>query len=173
MTRAWPLYVLLALVLTVGVGVGFSLITAGRQVTAFRRDFVVEASRTAAWRHFAQAKAWPSWATYIRQVDVEPDGELTARSVATLRLHSGPDTTFRMSEFEPEQHWMWSSRALWFTLNYDHAFESLSDRQTRMTLHMRVSGFGNWLFAPVIAAASRKNLDAAIPKLQDEMRTLR
>ena len=160
----------LALVGVGAVAAAVGLATAGQSVTAFRREFVVEAPREAAWRHFARAKDWPSWATYIRQVEVVPDGDLTAETVATIHLHSGPSSTFRMREFDPYRHWMWSMDVLWFRLDYDHAFEPVSDTQTKMILHMRVTGFGKSLFGRVIESTARRDLDAAISRLIAEMK---
>ena len=59
---------------------------------------------------------------------------------------------------------------LWFTSLYDHAFERISDRQTRMVFHMRMTGFGNDLFARLIGVATAAGGHAeALQRLADEI----
>jgi Polyketide cyclase / dehydrase and lipid transport len=138
-------------------------------VQAFHREFVVDAPLVAAWDHFASAAEWPSWHADLKRVDVTPPGALGAASVATLYPHKGPATTFRMTVFEPHRHWTWIGRLLWFSLVYDHRFEHVDERHTRITLHIDVGGVGASVFGRIVGAGSTKSLDKAIPKLMAEM----
>ncbi len=98
-------------------------------LTAFRCEIVVNVPREIAWEHFSRPMQWRSWL-----------GDTGAPTAVTPSEVVGPDTVakfgdsfgFRMTQFAPPDHWMWSANAGWLTLDYDHVFEPISDRQTRM-----------------------------------------
>jgi hypothetical protein len=137
---------------------------------AFHRELVVDAPIEAAWHHFNRAADWPSWHTDLLRADVEPPGELGPTSVATLHARKGPAVKFRMVTFEPYRHWTWVAKLLWCTLEYDHRFEKLAERRTRIVLHTEVHGAGAGLFARIIGGAGGKSLDKALPRLVDQMK---
>ena len=154
-----------ALIAVVVLGV----VLANEPTTAFRKEFVVSVPRDTAWQHFNRATEWPSWATYIKSVELNPPGELGPTTVGTVNLHTGQTTVFRMTAFEPRDHWQWSTSLLWFTLDYDHLFHRVSDLETRVVLHMKVKGFGKSALAFLIGRMAGPDLDASIPKLIKEM----
>ena len=99
----------------------------------------------------------------------QPAGELGPATTGIVNLQNGQTTTFQMTAFEPKDHWQWSTSLLWFTLDYDHLFQRVSDLETRIVLQMRVKGFGKNLFAFAIDRMASPDLDASIPKLIKEM----
>ena len=156
---------ILALVAAVVLGV----VLANDPTTAFRKEFFVSVPRDTAWQHFNRVTEWPSWASYIKSVEITPPGELGPDTVGTVILQNGQTTVFRMTAFEPRNHWQWSTGVLWFTLDYDHAFQRMSDLETRVVLHMKVKGFGKSVLAFVINRMASPDLDASIPKLISQM----
>ena len=161
--------IILAIIAMVVLGV----VLANEPTTAFRKEFIVSVPRDTAWQHFNRATEWPSWASYIKSVELTPAGEIGPTTVGTVNLQNGQSTTFTMTGFEPKDHWQWSTSLLWFTLDYDHAFQRMSDLETRMVLHMKVKGFGKNLLAFAIDRMASPDLDASIPKLIQEMNTLK
>jgi hypothetical protein len=157
--------IILALIAVVVLGV----VLANDPTTAFRKEFVVSVPRDVAWDHFSRATEWPSWASYIKSVELSPPGEIGPATIGTVNLQKGQRTTFHMTVFEPKDHWQWSTNLLWFTLDYDHIFQGASDLDTRIVLHMKVKGFGKSLLALAIDQMTRSDLDASIPKLIKEM----
>lgn len=157
--------IILALIAVVVLGV----LLANDPTTAFRKEFVVGVPRDAAWDHFNRVTEWPSWASYIKSVEITPPGELGPTSIGTVNLQNGESTTFNMTAFEPKDHWQWSTSMLWFTLDYDHIFQRISDLETRIVLHMKVKGFGKSLLAFAIDQMTRSDFEASIPKLIKEM----
>jgi hypothetical protein len=139
------------LLVVVVVFVVWSVFRADTPVTAFRREIVVNVSREVAWEHFSRPKTWNSWMGGGAPSEVTPTDVIGPDTVARF----GDALTFRMTQFEPYDHWMWSSQMGWLTADYDHRFERLSDRQTRMVFHQTVTGFGNDLMALLIGAATR------------------
>ena len=137
---------------------------------AVHRALTVEAPLRRAWHHFNRATQWPSWHTDLKSVNVEPPGELGAQSVATLYPQKGPSTTFRMTTFVPYDHWTWVTRALWFTIEYDHRFERITDDTTRIILHIEVGGLGRSAFSRFLSGLANKILDVALPRLAEEMK---
>ena len=161
------------LILAVVAAIVLGVVLANEPTTAFRKEFIVSVPRDAAWQHFNRATEWPSWASYIKSVELTPAGEIGPTTVGTVNLQNGQSTTFTMTAFEPKDHWQWSTSMLWFTLDYDHAFQRMSDLETRMVLHMKVKGFGKNLLAFAIDRMASPDLDASIPKLIQEMNTLK
>ena len=163
--RTLKIFLLLFVVFSV-----WSVFRAGTPVTAFRREIVVNVPREIAWEHFSRPMQWRSWL-----------GDTGAPTAVTPSEVVGPDTVakfgdsfgFRMTQFAPPDHWMWSANAGWLTLDYDHVFEPISDRQTRMVFHMVVTGFGNDLLARLMGAATWAGGHAeALQRLADEINRL-
>jgi hypothetical protein len=150
----------------------FALFQADVPVEAFRREIVVDVPRQVAWNHFAKVREWPSWLKSMSSVDLSPDDTLGPDTVATLHMGSTA-TTFRMAEWDPPNHWMWTSRVLWFTLLYDHIFDEIDPRRTRIVFHMRVTGFGKSLFARLVDLGSREEHAQSFPLLAKELNALR
>jgi len=157
--------IILAILAVVVLGI----VLANEPTTAFRKEFIVSVPRDAAWEHFNRATEWPSWASYIKSVELTPPGELGPTTIGTVNLQNGQTTVFQMTAFEPKDHWQWSTSLLWFTLDYDHMFQRMSDLETRIVLQMRVKGFGKSLLAFAIDRMASPDLDASIPKLIKEM----
>ena len=51
-----------------------------------RREFTVELPLEKAWQHLARVEQWPSWAKHIKQVEVQPPGELGPESTGRYAL---------------------------------------------------------------------------------------
>ena len=145
----------------------WSIFRASTPVTVFRREIQVNVPRDVAWEHFSRPMEWRSWL-----------GDGGTPTAVTPSEVVGPDTVarfgdsfaFRMTEFAPPDHWMWSAQAAWLTLDYDHAFEPITDRETRMIFHMTMTGFGSDLFARVLGAVTSAGGHAeALQRLADEM----
>ena len=161
------------IILAILAAVVLGFVLANEPTTAFRKEFVVSVPRDTAWQHFNRATEWPSWASYIRSVELRPAGDLGPTTTAIVNLQNGQTTTFQMTAFEPKDHWQWSTSLLWFTLDYDHTFQRVSDLETRMILQMKVKGFGKNLLGVAIDRMASPDLDASIPKLIQEMNSLK
>ena len=122
-----------------------------------------------AWRHLARVEQWPSWAKHIKQVKVEPQGELGPKSKGFIQLNNGVRSAFTMTEFNRYSNWKWVGRFLWLTVGYDHRFEELSPAQTELTWMVEANGAGVSVFGTLFAKIYGKNLDHAIPLLVAEM----
>jgi Polyketide cyclase / dehydrase and lipid transport len=139
--------------------------------TMLQRAFVVNAPLPVVWDHLSRVEAWPSWAGHIRRVHLDPPGGLTARSRGRFRLRGGVRSTFVMTAFDPPSSWTWAGRFLWLTVNYDHRFEALGERQTRLVWTVAAEGRGVAFLGRLFAAGYARNLDRAIPNLQRELDT--
>jgi uncharacterized protein YndB with AHSA1/START domain len=147
----------------------WSLFRAGTPVNAFRRQIIVNVPREVAWEYFSRPKQWASWVGAGAPTEVRPSDVVGPDTIARF----GKSFEFRMKVFAPPDHWMWSARIGWFTLDYDHVFERLADRQTRMVFHQTVTGFGSDVLANAIGIASRLGgHQAALDKLADEINHL-
>jgi hypothetical protein len=138
-------------------------------ITILRREFMVELPVAQAWRHLARVAEWPSWARHIKQVEVQPPGELGPESTGRFHLTNGLKPVFRMTEFNPYRNWKWVGGFLWLTVHYDHLFEELSSTQARLTWVIEASGFGVSVLGRLFAMIYAKSLDRAIPLLVEEM----
>lgn len=122
-----------------------------------------------AWQHLARVEQWPSWAKHIKQLDVQPPGELGPESTGLIHLSNGVKSAFTMTEFSSYRNWKWVGGFLWLTVHYDHRFEELNPTQTKLTWVVKAKGFGVSVFGRLFAKIYSKNLDRAIPLLVKEM----
>lgn len=136
------------------------------------REFIVETPIKAAWRHLSQVKQWPSWAKHIKRIQFAPEGELTPTSKGILLLTNGIKSEFRMTELNAPRNWKWVGNFLWLTVHYDHRFEALDERRTKLIWIVGAEGFGASIIGKLFAAIYNKNLDRAIPNLTNEMKAL-
>jgi hypothetical protein len=138
--------------------------------TLIHRSFEVDLSVDAAWRHLAHVTGWPSWARHIRRIDVNPPGALTAASVGIIHLTNGVKSTFRVTTFDPPRRWTWAGRFLWLDVCYDHEFEPIGKRKSRLVWSVIVTGWGSSTLGRLFAFAYRRDLDRAIPRLVMDVR---
>ena len=133
--------------------------------TYLDRTFVVPLSQPVAWDHLARVAEWPTWAHHIRQIDVDPPGDLGPGTRGEIHLRVGPTTTFRMVSFDPPHGWAWEGRLVMLTIHYDHRFEAVADGTTRIKFLVNVSGPLSALTGPIFAKVYARYLDRAIPEL--------
>ena len=138
-------------------------------VTLLQREFVVNVALPRAWDHLARVELWPSWAPHIRKVELKPSGELGPQSTGAIHLTNGMKPAFRVTEFNPPRNWKWVGRFLWLTVHYDHRFEELNPRQTKLNWIIEGAGCGVSVFGRLFARIYSKNLDRAISLLVEEM----
>jgi len=137
-------------------------------ITLLRRDFTVDLPLEGAWQHLSRVEHWPSWARHIERVEVRP-GEFGPQSSGIIHLSNGIKSAFAMTEFHPYRNWKWVGRFLWLTICYDHLFEQLNSKQTKLTWVVEGEGFGVSVFGKLFATVYKKNLDIAVPLLIEEM----
>ena len=101
-------------------------------------------------------------------MEVQP-GDLGPQSSGTIHLSNGMKSTFTMTEFSPYRNWKWVGSFLWLTVHYNHLFEELHPRQTKLTWVVEGEGFGVSMFGRLFAKIYNKNLDSAVPRLIEEM----
>ncbi len=138
-------------------------------ITLLRREFTVEVPLEKAWQHLARVEQWPSWAPHIKQVQVQPPGELGPHSTGIIHLTGGVKSAFTMTEFNPCRNWQWVGRFLWLTVHYDHIFEESGPQQTKLVWVIEAEGFGVSVLGRLFAKVYAKSLDRAIPLLIAEM----
>lgn len=119
------------------------------------------------WQRLAEVRRWPEWAAHIRAVELEPPGSLTRQSAGAFRLQGGIRSTFRVTAFEPPNHWLWIGPFLWLAVRYDHQFEAVHADRTRLTWVVELDGPAASAVRPVFARVYGRNLDRAIPHFQD------
>ena len=134
-----------------------------------RRAFTVELPLENAWQHLARVEQWPSWAKHIKQVEVQPAGELGRGSTGRMRLTNGLKPAWIVTEFNPYRNWIWVGHFLWLTIYYDHRFEELNPTQTKITFELEASGFGKSVIGRLFARIYSRSLDRAIALLVKEM----
>jgi hypothetical protein len=142
-------------------------------ITLIRREFTVDQPVEKAWQHLARVEQWPSWAKHIKTVELQPAGELGPQSTGIIHLSNGVKSAFSMTEFHPPRSWKWVGRFLWLTVDFDHRFEELNPRQTKLIWIVEAKGFGLSLLGRLFAKIYSKNLDRAIPLLVQEINASR
>ena len=126
-----------------------------------------------AWQHLARVEQWPNWAKHIKQVEMQPPGELGPESTGRMLLTNGLKPVWRVTEFNLYRNWKWVGNFLWLTVHYDHHFEAVNSTQTKMTFVVEATGFGVSVLGRAFAKIYSKTLDPAIALLVDEMNASR
>lgn len=138
---------------------------------AVQRSFDVAVPPGEAWTRFAMVERWPEWAPHISAVVVSPSGSLGPSSKGVLHIRRLGRNSFRMTAWEPPQRWQWTGGLPGVRIEYDHLFAPSLDNTTTMTFLVTLHGPLAWLARPVFARVYGRNLDRAIPRLQDWIRT--
>jgi hypothetical protein len=138
-------------------------------IALLRREFIVDVPPEQAWQQLARLGEWPGWAKHIKQIQVQPPGDLGPTSVGTIYLTNGFKTVFRVTEFNPYRNWKWVARLLWMMVHYDHWFEAITPARTKMTWIVAGSGLGAGTLGRLFAKVYSKSLDRAIPLLIEDM----
>ncbi len=141
-------------------------------MSLIERTFTTPAIPAATWAHLSNVTAWPSWATHIRRVTLDPPGALTKTTRGRLLLEPGLPTTFRMTAFDPPRSWSWRGAFAGTTLEYDHRVEALAGGGTRITFAIEGSGPTVRVVGPIFARMYGGILDRAIPELLAELARL-
>jgi hypothetical protein len=109
---------------------------------------------------------WPEWAPHILGVTVTPDGPLGPTSHGDLRIKRFGRTTFRMSAWDPPNRWEWSGGFPGLRIRYDHRFEEAGPTATRLVWLVYLEGPLAPIVRPVFTRIYGRNVDRAIPRLQ-------
>ena len=142
---------------------------ANAYTTVFEREIVVNVPPKVAWEYFGRPKQWISWLGEAgAPTSVGPADVIGPETTATF----AGNFTFRMTEFDPYNHWMWTAHLGPMTIDYDHRFEPISERQTRMVFRQTATGFGNDLFATLMSVVTSFGHQAALNRLADEINRL-
>jgi hypothetical protein len=140
--------------------------------TAVERVFDVEVPPEEAWRRLAEVERWPEWAPHITSVTVTPPGPLTPASSGTVRVRHLGSSTFRMSAWEPPLRWEWTGGVPGMRIIYDHRFTpSVDPDGTTLTWTVSLDGPLAVVARPVFARVYGGNVDRAIPRLQEWIRS--
>jgi hypothetical protein len=135
-----------------------------------KRVFEVDAPLEEAWHRLAEVERWPEWAPHITSVTVSPPGELGPTSSGALQIRRLGRNTFRMSVWEPPVRWEWVGGLPGVRIFYDHRFESSGPAATQLEWLVELHGPLAPLIRPVFARVYGRNLDRAIPRLQEWFR---
>ena len=134
-----------------------------------RRTLDTAAPPARAWDHLARVEAWPSWARRLRSARLEPPGALGPVSRGVFVLKPGVPTRFEMTDWEPPRRWRWRGGFLWLSVGYDHRFEPLPGRGTRIVLEVEATGFAVGSLGRLFGLVYARNLDRALPLLAQEL----
>ena len=137
---------------------------------AVRRSFEVAVPLDTAWDRLGDVRRWPEWAPHITSVEVTPDGPLGPSSSGALHIKRMGRNTFRMTAWEPTRRWQWTGGLPGVRIEYDHQF-SPGNGTTEMTWVVALRGPLAWLIRPIFKRVYGRNVDRAIPRLQDWIRS--
>ena len=137
--------------------------------TMLRRRFTVDAAPATAWQHIADAEQWPSWAQHLRTVELTPPGLVGPDTTAVLTLKNRTRATAAVTDFVDGHRFRWDGRFLWLRLGYDHRVEPGETHGAEITFTVLGDGIGINTLGRLFAHIYARNLDRAIPRLQQEL----
>jgi hypothetical protein len=123
-----------------------------------------------AWHRLAEVERWPEWAPHIVSVSVSPHGELGPTSAGAFKIRRLGHSTFRMSAWEPPARWEWVGGLPGVRISYDHRFEALGPAATSLEWLVEIRGPLAPLIRPNFGRIYGRNVDRAIPRLQEWFR---
>jgi hypothetical protein len=141
------------------------------ETIAVQRSFEVAVPLDEAWTRLARVEQWPEWAPHITKVMLSPPGPLGPTSTGALHIRRFGPNRFRMSAWEPPNRWEWTGGLPGVRIAYHHGFKPSSDHTTTMTWTVTLHGPLAPLLQPFFARVYGGNVDRAIPRLQDWIRT--
>lgn len=133
------------------------------------RSFRVEAEPGQAWATLVDAARWPSWARHLRSVELSPPGVVGPTSTATLTLTNRTKARVSVSGFDDGQRFRWDGSFLWLRIGYDHIVEPADEKGSRITFTVDGDGVGRSTIGRLFTAIYARNLDRAIPRLQEQL----
>ena len=134
---------------------------------AVERAFDVDVGRITAWSRLSEVARWPEWAPHITKVGLSPDGPLGPSSTGTLTIRRLGRNAFCMTAWEPPERWEWTGGLPGVRIVYDHRFAERRVDVTTLTWTVALAGPLGWLIRPMFARVYGRNLDRAIPSLQE------
>ena len=134
-----------------------------------KRSFSTTSAPEASWAALIDAEGWPSWATHIRRVELNPAGPVGPSTRAVIVLTNRTKARVAVTEFDPGRSFCWEGRFLWLGLSYDHVVQPTDHGGSKITFVVGGAGPGISIVGPVFARIYAGNLDRAIPNLQAEL----
>lgn len=133
---------------------------------AVQRTFEVGVNPEEAWARLAQVERWPEWAPHITAVTLS-DGPLGPSSRGVLKIRRLGKNAFAMSAWEPPRRWEWTGGLPGVRIVYDHRFAASEAGAATLTWVVSLHGPLTGVVAPVFARIYGRNLDRALPSLQE------
>jgi Polyketide cyclase / dehydrase and lipid transport len=135
-----------------------------------RRVFEVDTPLNDAWRCLAEVERWPEWAPHIVSVTISPPGALGPGSVGAFRIRRLGRNSFRMVAWEQPVRWEWVGGFPGARIYYDHRFTSAGPATTQLEWVVVVRGPLAAFVRGPFARIYGRNVDRAIPRLQQWFR---
>lgn len=129
----------------------------------------VHRSPLAAWDHLARLEAWPTWAGYIRWMDPDRPGAVTASTEVVLLMHAGPMARMVVTGHDPPRSWAWEGDSPGVTTMFEHRFDEIDEDRTRISFLAWMDGLLAPVYAPVVGAVMHRNLARTLPRLKAEI----
>jgi hypothetical protein len=129
-----------------------------------------------AWQleHSVETDARPSFAwsylTNVRNWDDPPaqfalDGPFAAGSQGTTLMPGQEPVRWRISDVRPGQSYILETQLEGATLSFEWCFDAVSDRRTRLTQRIVLSGNRAAAYAPEVEASFGANLQGGMKKI--------
>lgn len=138
---------------------------------AVQRSFDVAVPPAQAWDRLAEVERWPEWAPHIKAVTLSPPSRLGPSSSGAFRIRHLGRNAFTMSAWDPPDRWEWTGGLPGVRVVYDHRFAPASGGGTVMTWVVALEGPLARIVSPIFAKVYGRNVDRAIPRLQDWIRS--
>jgi hypothetical protein len=133
------------------------------------RTIEVAAGPGEAWDHLIEPARWPSWARHIRRVEMDPPGRAQLGSRGRVRLRNGTSARQVVVVLDEGRRWRWDGTFLWLRLAYDHVVEPRPGGGSTVTFTVDGGGRGAGSIGKAFAWIYARNLDRALPALQQEL----
>ena len=111
------------------------------------------------WRRWAEVETWHEWDTEVKEASLKGNFELSAKG--TLTLKTGPETSFTITEFIPEQSYTFTTD---LPLAKLHVKRYFSKNRTAFTHEVGFTG----TLAPLFGFLLGRRFEEVLPEVDDE-----
>jgi hypothetical protein len=124
---------------------------------SYQHTFHIDAAPEKAWAVQIDVERWPEWTASTLSAVRLDEGPFRLGSEARLRLRGGPQSVWRVTEFDEGRSFAWESRSPGAHSVGRHVVEP-EDGGCRVTLSVSMTGWLASLLSPWLSYVSRRNV---------------
>lgn len=117
----------------------------------------INASRSKVWEVTTDVEQWPSWTPTVAHIQLVNEEPLKLGSTVRIKQPGQPETEWTVTEFVPEEYFVWESQRLGLKFRATHKIVGNGDYSIN-TLQLEATGIFSKLLYPLLKFAINRAL---------------